>query len=709
MRKKLFILLLAFSLIPLLVVSYISREGILELGRLQSGKLRSGMIKILTGEMHQSAVDSAKLVQQQAVSLEFALKAIRAEAEDVLNDPVRETPEVYFAEDFNSKSTQPSDYGPSPQYYIISENGNRSPASISLEEPVFLYPEGKDFLRKSQDLGRLYKLKPELKQFFSEAGTALHRVYICLNSGLHMAYPGHGNYPKGYDPLKREWFTEAIKRQTIVWDKFIDASTGQQVYTLSAPIRGRNGKILGVAAIDIQLVELLRKEDLSSQWSDAIQAFVVGPVAANEGVELRIWAESGHREKNMSWMTGLPNEVRYLQSSNKAKISGMTTSIVKGESGVLRMPFNGVDSVWAYAPFRGQGSYVMIVPEKVITEVPDSAAMQVLELSNNLYLTVGTASLITIVTIALVAFFGSRKIIRPLIDMTRAAEKISEGDLSIHVEVKTGDERETLANAFNSMVPKLQDHLRISKSLELAQEVHENLLPEIPPAVRGLDISGTSISCDETGGDYFDFYTPPNGEGTGILLGDVTGHGVSAALLMTTGRAHLKHASQHKRALASRIEEVNKLLCADIGDTGRFMTLFCMEIAADNSSATYVRAGHDPASVYTPSTGAKQDLMGEPMLALGIFDESDYAEFSVDLKEGDIIFIGTDGIWEARNKEDEMFGRERLDKIILSNASRSAAEIQQEIISAVYKFQDGMEQEDDITLVIIKIENFNRE
>lgn len=709
MRKKLFILLLAFSLVPLLVVSYISREGIMELGRLQSDKLRSGMIRILTGEMHQSAVDSAKLVQQQAVSLEFALKAIRAEAEDVLNDPVRDTPEVFFADDFNAKNTQPSDYGPSPQYYIISENGNKSPASVSLEEPVFLYPEGKDFLRKSKNIGRLYKLKPELKQFFSEAGTALHRVYISLNSGLHMAYPGHGNYPKEYDPLKRPWFTEAIKKKTIVWDKFVDASTGQQVYTLSAPIRGRNGKILGAAAIDIQLVELLRKEDLSSQWSDAIQAFVVGPAAADKGVGLRIWAESGHREKDISWMTGLPNETRYLQSSDKDKMSIMVSAIVQGKSGVMRMPFNGVDSVWAYAPFRGQGSYVMIVPEKVITEVPDSAAMQAMELSNDLYLTVGAASFFTILTIALVAFFGSRRIIRPLMDMTRAAEKISEGDLSVHVDVKTGDERETLANAFNSMLPKLQDHLRISKSMELAQEVHENLLPALPPATNGLDISGTSISCDETGGDYFDFYTPPSGEGIGILLGDVTGHGVSAALLMTTGRAHLKHASQHQSPLASRIEEVNKLLCADIGDTGRFMTLFCMEIAEDKSSATYVRAGHDPATIYTPSSGEKIDLMGEPMLALGIFDESDYAQFEVNLKEGDIIFIGTDGIWEARNKEDEMFGRERLDKVILSNASRSAAEIQQEIISAVYKFQDGMEQEDDITLVIIKIENFNRE
>ena len=708
MRIKLFLLLLTFSLIPLLVVSVISRQGIQDLGQVQSRNLRADMIKILTDEMHQSAKDSAKLVQQQAVSLEFALKAIGAEAEDVLNDPAEGSSEAYFDEDFNTKGRQPADFGPSPQYFVLNEKGQQKPSSISLEEPVFFCPKGKEFLKKDPDLARLSLLKPDFKSFFNEAGTALHRIYITLNSGLHMAYPGHGNYPANYDPRKRSWFTEAIRKGSIVWDKFIDASTGQQVYTISKPIRDRAGNTLGVVAIDIQLIELLRKEDLSSQWSSAIQAFVVGPVKTDDGVALSIWAEAGHKETNISWRTDLPNSARYLQSAEKESMDKMIDSISRGKSGVMRMPYNGVNSVWSFAPFRGDGSYVLITPERVITRVPDRAAQQALSLSTNLYIAVGTASFFTLITVALVAFFGSRKIIKPLLVMTDAAEKISEGDLSIHVDVKTGDERETLANAFNHMIPKLQDHLRLSKSLELAQEVHTSLLPMESPHISGLDISGISISCDETGGDYFDYYTPPQTGGTGILLGDVTGHGVSAALLMTTGRAHLKHASGHVEPLYIRIEEVNKLLCSDIGETGRFMTLFCIEISPDNSTATYVRAGHDPATIYAPSSGEKRDLMGSPMLALGIFDESQYEEFNIELHEGEIIFIGTDGIWEARNNEDEMFGRERLDQLIFANAHRSAAEIQQEIIAAVYKFQNGMEQEDDITLVIIKVNEFNK-
>ena len=708
-RTKLFFLLLVFSLIPLLVVASISRQGILSLGQTQSESLRTGMIDILQSEMRQSAKDSAKLVQQQAVSLEFALKAIVSDAEDVLNDPVNGLPKVYFADDFKTVGRQPLDLAPSDQYFSIDNSGKRKPSSISLEEPVFFYPKGKQYLKKDQNIARLNLLKPEFKSFFSEAGTGLHRIHVTLNSGLHMEYPGHGNYPQDYDPRKRKWFTNAISTNRIVWERFIDVSTGQQVYTISMPIRGRAGKILGVAAIDIQLVQLLRKDELSSQWSSAIQAFVVGPVISNGKNELRIWAESGHEEKSISWRAQLPNDLKFLQSSNAAKLATTIQDIIAKKSGVVRMPLNGIDSVWAYAPFREQGSYVLIVPEKVITEIPDAAAERALDLSQNLYIAVGTAAFIILLTISLVAYLGSKTIIAPLILMTDAAKRIAEGDLSTHVEVETNDERQTLAEAFNSMIPKLQDHLRITKSMELAQEVHNSLLPEVSPEISGLDISGISISCDETGGDYFDYYKVPNGGGTGILLGDVTGHGVSAALLMATGRAHLKHASGHRLPLATRIAEVNRLLCHDIGNTGRFMTLFCMEISSDNSSATYVRAGHDPATVYTPATGETRDLIGDPMLALGIFEASDYEEFKTPLAEGEIVFIGTDGIWEARNSDNEMFGRQRLDKLILENAELPASEIQSKIINAVQEFQDGMEQEDDITLVIIKVNQLNCE
>lgn len=708
-RKKIFLLLLGFSLIPMLLVSVISRQGILELGQTQSVSLRKNMISILTGELRQSAADSANLVQQQAISIEFALRAIAAEARDVLNDPVNGLPKVYWAEDYDKQTRAPKDYKNVKEYYRINSDGSTSPTPVSLNHPVFYYPEGKRFLRSDQDIARLVKLTPDLKRFFTEAGTTLFRIFITTNNGLHMAYPGHGGYPKDYDPQKREWFESAVQSGHIQWGQFIDAGTGQVVFTISMPIRGRNDKILGVVAVEIQLVQLLRHNELSSQWSSSMKAFVVGEsINKSEGL-LRIWAEMAANQQNLkAWQEQLSSNRRYLSSSNSKALAELAADIRAGKSGIIRMPYEGVDCTWAFAPFRSKGSFVLILPEQVMTGITDHAADRILALSRNLYLAVGVIAFSIIIIVLTFVLLGSRHMTSQIIELTECVRRIAKGDFSVRAEVKTGDEREELADAFNSMVPKLQDQIRLSRSLELAQEVHESLLPSENPKVPGLGISGISISCDETGGDYFGFYQPPNQEhGIGILLGDVTGHGASAALLMATGRAHLLHASRHHSHLSERIAEVNRLLCKDIGDTGRFMTLFCLEIAQDNKSATFVRAGHDPAVVFCPLSGETSHLKGESALALGVVEDSEYQENTVPLCESGVIVIGTDGIWEARNSKDELFGTDRFLQAIRDNAHLSAQEIQEAIISAVTRFKEDMPQEDDITLVVIKIEKQN--
>ncbi|WP_027178519.1 SpoIIE family protein phosphatase [Maridesulfovibrio bastinii] len=705
-RKKIFLLLLGFSLIPMLLVSIISRQGILELGESQSASLHNNMISILTGELRQSAGDSAKLVQQQAISLEFALRAISAEARDVLNDPVNGLPEVYWAEDYDSADKAPKDYRNIQEYFKINSDGTTSPAPVSLENSVFYHAPGKRFLRSDQDIARLSKLTPDFKNFFNEAGTTLFRIFITTKNGLHMAYPGHGDYPENFDPTKRKWFTDAVSKKSIQWGQYIDAGTGQVVFTISMPVIGRNDKVLGVAAVEIQLVQLLRHNELSSQWSSRMKAFVVGESAKKSEGLLRIWAEMSSGDKLKSWREQLSSTRRYLTSSNSEALSRLTENIRSGKSGVIRMPYKGVDCLWAFAPFRSNGSFVLILPEKVMTVVVDNATNRILDLSHNLYLTVGVIAFSIIIIVMTFVLLGSRRLTSHIIALTECARKVAGGDFSVRADVKTGDEREELAEAFNSMVPKLQDQLRLSRSLELAQEVHESLLPVKAPTIEGLDIAGISISCDETGGDYFDYYQPPAPENSvGIVLGDVTGHGASAALLMATGRAHLIHAGRHHSPLAERIAEVNRLLCHDIGDTGRFMTLFCLEIAEGNKSATFVRAGHDPATLYCPATDSFHELKGESALALGIFEDGDYSECSIDICEGGIIVIGTDGIWEARNSSNELFGTDRFLETIRENAQLSAQEIQEAIISAVTRFKKDVPQEDDITLVVIKIEH----
>jgi PAS domain S-box-containing protein len=245
------------------------------------------------------------------------------------------------------------------------------------------------------------------------------------------------------------------------------------------------------------------------------------------------------------------------------------------------------------------------------------------------------------------------------------------------------------------------------KSLTLAGEVQKSLQPQNSLQFQGMDVAGRTIACDEIGGDYFDFLQEQECADNRFeaVVGDVTGHGVDAALLMTTARAFLRMRASQCGGISRIITEMNQHLAMDFLNTGRFMTLFYLSIDPESRSLSWVRAGHDPAVVYDPIADNFEELRGTG-LALGVDQHFVYEEFlKTGLHRGQIIAIGTDGIWEACNRDGRMFGKQRFREIIRENAHRSA----DQIIDAVYKdlnsFKPGLKQADDITLVIIKLMN----
>ena len=249
------------------------------------------------------------------------------------------------------------------------------------------------------------------------------------------------------------------------------------------------------------------------------------------------------------------------------------------------------------------------------------------------------------------------------------------------------------------------EHDMIKQSLDLAREVQQNLLPNKNPQMERLDIAGRSIYCDETGGDYYDFITrdtDENGQLT-IAIGDVSGHGISSALLMATVRSSLRQRLSQPGDAGGIISDVNHQLVQDVEDSGQFMTLFYLNIDAAKMHAHWVRAGHDPAIFYDPAADAFEELGGSG-IALGIEGDWRYKEYlKTDLDKGQIIFLSTDGIWEAFNPKGDMFGKERIYDIIRKNSSLTANEIITIILESLKRFQQGAQIEDDITLVVIKI------
>ena len=255
------------------------------------------------------------------------------------------------------------------------------------------------------------------------------------------------------------------------------------------------------------------------------------------------------------------------------------------------------------------------------------------------------------------------------------------------------------------MMAQLKERIRLKAALDLAMEVQQNLLPKQYNAMPGLDIAGRSLYCDETGGDYYDFLEVccRDSNQFGLAVGDVSGHGISAALLMASARAFLRCRVTQLGGADDIITDVNRLVTADTRESGHFMTLFYAEIDPSLKTIHWVRAGHDPAFFYDPTSDAIEELKGEGM-ALGIDANYAYRQSAkTGLSAGQILLIGTDGIWETLDDSGRMFGKTRLADLIREHASYSSERLIQAIMTALKDFRGSAKQEDDVTLAVVKI------
>jgi sigma-B regulation protein RsbU (phosphoserine phosphatase) len=318
-----------------------------------------------------------------------------------------------------------------------------------------------------------------------------------------------------------------------------------------------------------------------------------------------------------------------------------------------------------------------------------------------------TDSLIAIAVGICLTVLVSANFSRPLTAIILVLRRIREGRLEDRVTVTTNDEIGYAGDVINEMTAGLRERERMKQSLALAQEVQLKLLPQRVPRIKGLDIAGTSLYCDETGGDYYDYLHLGQHarESLGVVVGDVSDHGIHSALLMTTARAFMRLRASLPGGIDQIIADVNHHLAIDIEDGGQFMTLFFLHIDLAGRALEWVRAGHDPALWYDPAVDRMVELRGKG-IPLGIDDHYPYqVNRKTGLAQGQMIVLGTDGIWEARNRAGEIYGRPRFCDLIRRHAARAAAAIVDAVVEDINAFQKGIKAEDDITLVVVKIES----
>ena len=295
-------------------------------------------------------------------------------------------------------------------------------------------------------------------------------------------------------------------------------------------------------------------------------------------------------------------------------------------------------------------------------------------------------------------------LIRPFREIVGVLTGVKEGNFTQKVRVSSNDEIGYTSDVINDMTDGLMERDLMRRSLELAREVQLSLLPRRPPAVEGLDVAGRSIYCDRTGGDYYDFLTEGDGKTgrLGLVIGDVSDHGIQSALMMTTARAFLRLRSSQAGGLAEVVTDVNHHLSLDTAESGQFMTLFLCEMDRRSRRIRWVSAGHDPAWLYDSERDVFEELKGRGVV-LGLTDDFEYSDEERDISPGHILVAATDGIWEAHNSAGEMFGKDRFRQTIREYRHESAESMVSHVIDRVREFRGECPQEDDVTLIVVKV------
>ncbi|MDM7921172.1 MAG: SpoIIE family protein phosphatase, partial [Pyrinomonadaceae bacterium] len=249
-----------------------------------------------------------------------------------------------------------------------------------------------------------------------------------------------------------------------------------------------------------------------------------------------------------------------------------------------------------------------------------------------------------------------------------------------------------------SLTDARMERERMERELELATEIQQRFQPSAPPQAEGYQFQGISFSCYEIGGDYYDFIEREDGRMV-VALGDVSGKGTAAALLMSSLHAAIHAQISAKSSLEETVSSVNKYLVENT-PANRFVTLFIGELDLASGRIKYINAGHNPPIVGRSDGSIVQlDSGGLP---LGLMGFAQYDAGELELSPGEVLVVYSDGVSEAVNPADEEFGLDRLKNVVKTNLGASASGLRDKVESALSAFTKTAPANDDITLLIVK-------
>ncbi|MBR3586805.1 MAG: SpoIIE family protein phosphatase [Oscillospiraceae bacterium] len=653
------------------------------------------MDAVVADSLTSKAEMAAMLADDLFVRLSSTVQILADNAENLL-----QTPELYSARPF-----------------ALPDASMEGKISLQLVGETNRMPEDPAVLEK---LSLLANLSDVMTALYRNAGTS--SVYIAVPEGYMLCVDDKADARIDEQgnvltiPIReRPWYLGAAQSDSIFFtDVLKDTFTGEIGITCTIPIR-QDGRLIAVAAADLFLDQM---EEAVSNSGDVVHYTCI---INNQGHVVFSPQNQGTLRARTA------EEAVDLRSSEQADLAAFVRDALNGVTGVRELDLDGDRVYLAGAPVKTLGWAVVSVVDKAATERPTIMMQEQFDSTLNEAATIYNKNLdrskqTIIVLILLILIMGltagdrlSRRIIRPLEHMTNRVRSLGGKNLQFQMEeeYRTGDEIEVLAESFSALSAKTLQYVdqvkrvtaekeRIGAELTMANAIQRSQLPRLFPPFPNrheFNLFATMKPAKEVGGDFYDFFMVDN-DHVALVMADVSGKGVPAALFMMVTRMLIKSRLQSGESVAEALTNVNRQLCEN-NELGYFVTVWLAVLEISTGKGVAVNAGHEH-PVLRRCDGKYELILYRHSLAVAAMDGVRFKQHEFRLCPGDSFFVYTDGVTEATNGEHELFGTDRMLEALNKEPDAEPDQLLKNVMDDIHRFMDGEDQFDDITMMCLK-------
>lgn len=542
-------------------------------------------------------------------------------------------------------------------------------------------------------------------------------------------YSGDLDVPDYYEAADRQWYQRASaaeEGEIIYSDVIRDIHKGGNCIVCAEPVFLR-GEVVAVAGIGSYL-DTVNKAVLNTTVGESGYAFLIG--------------EKGQivvSPKTEGETAAFPEKTVDLRSSENEALADIAADVLSGGSGVEKITLDGREVYLAYAPLKSLkwGLITVMEVEEVIAPavagqqqilaLGESAAQKQNEAIRKNFLLFAAVLTFTAIVISLSGMILGRKITKPILRLTEDVGRIGSGNLDCRIHIETGDEVEELGNAFNRMRVQIQEYVenlalvtsekeRIRSEIQVASRLQADMLPKAEEMFKereDFSLAARMTPAKGVGGDFYDFFLLDKDK-LALVIADVSGKGVPAALFMVVSRTVIKSRLQSmgkeqakqpsaEGTLAKAARDINNILCAD-NRNEMFVTVWMGVLTLSTGKLEFVNAGHCLPLICFQNGAYEYETFSGGLVFAGM-ENVPYRQSEIRLHQGDTLLLYTDGVIEASNAGKELYGKARLQKAAEACRQKGAGNTPEELLQAIWQdvagFQKGEEQFDDITMLAV--------